>query len=52
MSKDLEGGEKKIEISQTELLFFQNMLNNFGNAVDIIQNNYEELSQSKYFTLY
>ena len=52
MSKDLEGGEKKIEISQTELLFFQNMLNNFGNTVDIIQNNYDELSQSKYFTLY
>ena len=52
MSKDLNEGEKKIEISQTELLFFQNMLNNFGNAVDIMQNNYDELSQSKYFTLY
>jgi hypothetical protein len=50
MSKDLKEGEKKIEISPNELLFFQNMLNNFGSAVDIMQNNYDELSQSKYFT--
>jgi len=47
MSKDSEGEEKKIKISSNEIKFFQNMLNNFGNAVDIMQNNYEELSKSK-----
>lgn len=48
MSKDFKGEEKEISISPNEIMFFKNMLNNFGNAVDIIQDNYEELSKSKH----
>ena len=37
----------EIKVSIDELAIFQNMLNNFGNTIDKIENNYINLSESK-----
>ena len=37
----------EIKISKDELGIFQNMLINFGNSIDKIENHYNNLSESK-----
>ena len=49
MSKKKDTAQKELEIGPDELAIFQNMLNKFGKEVNRIQNNYNKLTESKFF---